>query len=219
MAIGKGRAGRGGRGGSAPDARRRLLESALALFTRKGYAAASVREIVEAAGVTRPVLYYYFGNKEGLFLELMGEPLARYESLLAETRDGGADARSRIRALCSRAWLLFRENVWHARLMYAIYYGPPQGAPFVDFDQVHASFRGAVEALLAEGIAAGEFRDGDRTAMLWSVVGAVNVAMEVELCHPDLSLGEKGLDAVLDVIFRGMERQRRPSPSVKGTKR
>jgi len=32
----------------------------------KGYQATSTREIVEAAGVTKPMLYYYFGSKEGL---------------------------------------------------------------------------------------------------------------------------------------------------------
>jgi len=42
----------------------RLLEGALSLFSKKGYEGASVREIIEEAGVTRPVLYYYFKNKE-----------------------------------------------------------------------------------------------------------------------------------------------------------
>ena len=55
----------------------RIVEAAIEVFCRKGYDAASVREIVEAAGVTKPVLYYYFGSKEGLFthiLESMFDP-------------------------------------------------------------------------------------------------------------------------------------------------
>ena len=52
-------------------ARQRLLDAAAELFNGKGYAATTVREIVKAAGVTKPVLYYYFKNKEGIFLELM----------------------------------------------------------------------------------------------------------------------------------------------------
>jgi AcrR family transcriptional regulator len=43
-------------------------------FARKGYDRTSVQEIVAAAGVTKPVLYYYFRNKEGLYLELLREP-------------------------------------------------------------------------------------------------------------------------------------------------
>jgi AcrR family transcriptional regulator len=59
----------------APDegARHRLLVAATRLFARTGYAATSVREIVEAAGVTKPVLYYYFQSKEGLYLAILEE--------------------------------------------------------------------------------------------------------------------------------------------------
>ena len=46
--------------------RERLLEAALSLFYEKGYDAVGVQEIVEAAGVTKPTLYYYFGSKRGL---------------------------------------------------------------------------------------------------------------------------------------------------------
>ncbi|NIW00329.1 TetR family transcriptional regulator, partial [Candidatus Saccharibacteria bacterium] len=42
------------------DARERLLETAIGMFAQKGYAGTSVREIAEQAGVSKPVLYYYF---------------------------------------------------------------------------------------------------------------------------------------------------------------
>jgi len=48
-------------------ARHRIAAAAVRLFCEKGYEATSVREIVAAAGVTKPVLYYYFQSKEELF--------------------------------------------------------------------------------------------------------------------------------------------------------
>ena len=42
------------------NARERLLETATDIFAKKGYAGTSVREIVNRAGVSKPVLYYYF---------------------------------------------------------------------------------------------------------------------------------------------------------------
>lgn len=51
------------------SSRDRILLEATRLFGQNGYAATSVREVVEAAGVTKPTLYYYFENKEGLFRE------------------------------------------------------------------------------------------------------------------------------------------------------
>jgi len=67
-----------------PDARERLLSAALVLFTQRSYAAASVREICAAAGVTKPVLYYYFKSKEGLYLELMEGANTQFEDTVAQ---------------------------------------------------------------------------------------------------------------------------------------
>lgn len=65
--------------------RERLLQSALDLFDKKGFASTSVREIVEAADVTKPTLYYYFKNKEGIYLELMSKPFEVIEKILDES--------------------------------------------------------------------------------------------------------------------------------------
>lgn len=63
-----------------PNAQQRLLDAAMLLFSRKGYAATSVRELVEQAGVTKPVLYYYFRNKAGLYLALIQGGTGRFLS-------------------------------------------------------------------------------------------------------------------------------------------
>ena len=48
----------------------RLMETALTLFSQKGYAATSVDEIAESIGIKGPNLYKYFKGKEALFNEL-----------------------------------------------------------------------------------------------------------------------------------------------------
>jgi AcrR family transcriptional regulator len=47
--------------------RDRILQAAHERFTHQGFANTAVREICEDAGVTAPVLYYHFGNKDGVF--------------------------------------------------------------------------------------------------------------------------------------------------------
>ena len=44
------------------DNRERILQCALELFYAKGYDAVGVQEIAQKAGITKPTLYYYFGN-------------------------------------------------------------------------------------------------------------------------------------------------------------
>ena len=76
------------------DAREVLLAAATALFAQKGYAGTSVREIVERAGVTKPVLYYYFENKEGLFRAILEWARELQQEMLGEVlqRTGKHDA-------------------------------------------------------------------------------------------------------------------------------
>ncbi|MEU4037254.1 helix-turn-helix domain-containing protein [Streptomyces collinus] len=44
-----------------------ILDAALEEFGRRGHAAASMAEIATRVGVTKPLLYTYFGSKDGLY--------------------------------------------------------------------------------------------------------------------------------------------------------
>jgi len=68
-----------------------ILHVAIKLFAQKGYEATSTREIAEAAGVTKPMLYYYFGNKEGIckaaVKHFADQFFTRLEAFMEEARE------------------------------------------------------------------------------------------------------------------------------------
>jgi AcrR family transcriptional regulator len=49
------------------------LTAAHALFAERGYAAVKMDEIAASVGVTKPLLYNYFGNKEQLYISCMAQ--------------------------------------------------------------------------------------------------------------------------------------------------
>jgi AcrR family transcriptional regulator len=59
--------------GRLPRAEReaQMLATAHALFAERGYAAVTMDEVAAAVGVTKPLLYTYFGNKDRLYLACM----------------------------------------------------------------------------------------------------------------------------------------------------
>jgi len=64
---------------SRPDGkrvRRNIIDAARALFAEKGYSGAKVEEIVVRARTTKPMIYYYFGSKEGLFAAVLEDVYA-----------------------------------------------------------------------------------------------------------------------------------------------
>jgi AcrR family transcriptional regulator len=62
-----------------------MLEAAERAFAERGFHGASVDAIAEASGITKPMIYAYFGSKEGLYRACMQRARAR---LLAALRDG-----------------------------------------------------------------------------------------------------------------------------------
>ena len=60
--------------------RERLCRTALRLFAERGYDGVSNRQIVEACGLTRGAIYWYFEGKEDLFATVVGEALQRFEA-------------------------------------------------------------------------------------------------------------------------------------------
>lgn len=118
---------------SSNETEQRLLDCALTLFAQKGYAATSVREIIEAARVTRPVLYYYFESKEALFARLIQvtheDAYQKLEQLLAA--EPGFEAQLRKIALNSFAFCARDPRL--PRLLFQVAYGAPlpEVAPIV----------------------------------------------------------------------------------------
>ncbi len=64
----------------------RILAAARELFMQHGYRAVSISDIVKAAGITRPTLYYHFADKEALYaamaLQVIDEMNADMEALV-----------------------------------------------------------------------------------------------------------------------------------------
>ena len=81
------------------DRRRAILDTAAALFARKGVAATTVREIADEVGILSGSLYHHFESKEAMVDEVIAsffeELRARYKEVLASD----ADARTRLHAL------------------------------------------------------------------------------------------------------------------------
>jgi AcrR family transcriptional regulator len=68
----------------------KILDTAAYLFMQLGYRAVSINDIVKAAEITKPTLYYYFRDKEELFVQMATQRLLMLNEVLtaAAERDG-----------------------------------------------------------------------------------------------------------------------------------
>ena len=180
------------------------LVAALQQFTCRGYAATTVREIVAAANVTKPALYYYFGNKEGIYRALIDGAIDPFAALLQELLRTDGTARERILRICSGAFTSARANLDIVRLMFAVFYGPPQGAPHYDFDQIFSQILAGITDAVTDGIACGEFRPVPVREVSWSIMGIFNTIMEEQVCQREPRIDGDGLVTALCIFLDGI---------------
>jgi AcrR family transcriptional regulator len=181
--------------------RERLLAAATRLFAAKGYAATSVRDILRAAKVTAPVLYYHFGSKEGLFVDLFREGV---ETLDAEVEKAVSEATTFAEKV--RAFLRVHVEVqqrysdlrWIAEALIA---GPPKAAPRFDFKRRFAAMVQQLADLVGAGVESGEFRPCDRIAVALALLGAVEMTVRARLIGARLPGLASPLDGVLAVVL------------------
>lgn len=100
-------------------ARRDILLAAAGVFARRGYAAATLAELAEAAGFAAPSLYRYFASKEEIFRSLVGLFLREMDATFEEPVDRALPLAARLEALLrsqSRTAEAFRSafSVLHA---------------------------------------------------------------------------------------------------------
>lgn len=150
-----------------------LLRCAAALFAKKGFDATSTREIVELAGVTKPMLYYYFGSKEGIRRAVFEFHLVQFHERLRAVVDGPTPAEE---LLVDVVWIHLeycRDHADFARLFYATYFGPDDTG--LDLD-AHAQMGWTLVRRAVEKVQrAGKLKPGSVDDLTTALHGMINI--------------------------------------------
>jgi len=193
-----------------PPLRERILEAALQQFATRGYDATSVRELVAAVGCTKPALYYHFGSKEELFLELVRSRIDGLHELLRSCMDQTGTVEQRLRAVTVGILDGVRQSPLSMRLLLTAEHRPDEGQPEVDLRSMHEAFLEHVRSLLEAGQAAGTLRrDLPAEALAWSYIGAVHVrALGIALGR---EVPADASEVIVDIFCRGASAPEAPA--------
>jgi AcrR family transcriptional regulator len=125
---------------------RHIARSAAKLFAERGYDATSVREIVEAAGVAKPTLYYYFKSKEGLAQALLTHPLSGLVAALRQLVTTEEDPIRCMQKVLEAHYTFCRDDPDRARFIYSLFFGPLRSEVAGDLEPFKADLFGWTEA-------------------------------------------------------------------------
>ncbi len=187
----------------APRSNNRILLKALALFSEKGYDATSVREICEAAGVTKPTLYHFFGSKEGVYRAIVEGSLERFQADILVALAGDDALRPRLIRLARGFVEATTRDPDLARFLMALIHNPPRSAPETDFAGFYQGILDALADAIESAARRGEIAHGSTDVRLLVFMGAISEAMHGYLLVGRPQLTPQLAETLVDTVLMG----------------
>jgi AcrR family transcriptional regulator len=182
----------------------RILHTALDLFAVRGYDATAVREICEAAGITKPTLYHFYGSKDGVFQALVRSGFLRYRALVDAALATPGTFRHRVKMVARAVFESARRQPRFWRFMHSVIWAPP-GTAMPPTESCTQFYDGVVAALAMgaeEAVTRGEIAPGPTDVRMLILMGAISEAATgyVIAGKPELTpeLADQLVDSILD---------------------
>jgi AcrR family transcriptional regulator len=183
----------------------RILSTALDLFAVKGYDATSVREICEAAGITKPTLYHFYGSKDGVFQALVQSGFLEFRQLVDAAIATPGSLRQRVKWLTRSVFHSARQKPRFWRFMHSVIWAPPATA--LTPTESCIQFYDGVVAVLAkaaeEAVRSGEIAVGRTDVRMLVLMGAIGEAATGYVIGGRPELTPELADELVDTIFDG----------------
>jgi len=191
--------------GNGEQTRERIVREALQLFCQKGYEGASVREIVQAAGVTKPVLYYYFKNKDDLFSHIIHSSLDPfYENILEVCNHADKNYIRALETIVEHYLEAARLHPNHVRFLHAMAFSGLYNHVF-DFISYWNKHIEIYIELFQKGREQGIFRsDLSPYIMARGFMGLCQMAMRSIVYCPDQNIQPPTSAEIVDIFLKGI---------------
>ena len=182
-----------------------ILSTSARLFATSGYDGTSMRDIADACGISKSLLYHHFVDKDEIFARIaLGSTRELYQFVHDRLPDGAAPS-ERIRAFMAATGEYFQRYRWAWIASTGAFWNDPQQRRQKERLMWRDRYEGLIRALIQEAIDAGEIRPVDVPLAGRLVLSALNwmhrwYKPEKDLAAPEIA------KAYFDMIFNGLKR-------------
>jgi outer membrane protein TolC/AcrR family transcriptional regulator len=185
-----------------------IVQAAMNLFARKGYAGTSMREIAETVKITKAALYYHFPDKDSLYREARMATSGYLNAQVEEASRGIEDAVTRIRTVVHAKLRLYVEEGDLMRFLYIQLFMPDDRSTAMSHEirESERELRDAITACAEEGFLKAE--DVETTITL--LTGAVEYCgarwlLDPSTPRPSPTLGDRLLASAIPALSSRLE--------------
>jgi len=185
------------------NVKQRIYQCALELFSRNGYDGTSIRHIAKEAGTTVPTIYYYFTNKEQLFITILKNGIQELENSFVVECDLPAPQRLRSAIVGFLSYCIQNRNM--IALIFQTWFGP--GSPYQSIPSVVQVYENIVKILddiLVDGIRNGHFRFHQHEELAQGILGILtNYVARMLIGNENIDPVRCG-DITMELIIKGI---------------
>jgi AcrR family transcriptional regulator len=180
--------------------RDRILVEASRLFARRGYYGSTTRDIAEATGIRQPSLFHHFSSKSAILMTLVDIDLTASLAEIRGARAAGGALPQQLHRYLARDTAAFLALPFDARGFYtdAVFQDPEFADQRARIDELH----GLTRALVAEGVAAGDYVPIDAEFAERAITALLIGSMRERGAYPTVA-SERPLQ-VADLVLRGL---------------
>jgi AcrR family transcriptional regulator len=193
-----------------------ILEAALLVFAEKGFAAARMEDIAARAGVTKGTIYLYFPSKEAVFKSLLSETIAtNLDSLVDAAKNAPGPAPEILRFVMTALgqFICTSERIVLPKIILSEAGNFPEPVRFYRTEIIDKGLA-ALTALIARGVANGEFRAVKPEFIARQVIGPLLLTGLWRIVFEPFDkqpFDHQGLiQSHIETLLRGLEPERSP---------
>lgn len=187
------------------DNREKLLDAGIELLSEKTFSEISMDLVAERSGFSKPMIYYYFKNKEGYYKALTARLLETAKTMMAEIYDPEKSLRENLMRYARFRIGFVRDNPGIASAFISVITDPNIGLLIDEmqeqFDVMRLEF---IDPMFDRAIERGEIPDSVNRTIVMMMLNSVLVSITVKMinkikCHEEIDPEE-----VVNLIFDGI---------------
>lgn len=132
-----------------------MIEAAVRVFHKKGYASASIQDVAAEVGVLKGSLYHYIDSKEDLLARIFEDSAGHFEAMLVAASELDAPPVERLRSFARDCSLWYLQNIERVAI-YVNEWEHLSGRRLKEVKRIRLAYEQRLAGLIGEVKAAGE---------------------------------------------------------------
>ena len=193
-----------------------IIDAAVKVFHQKGYRAATLDDVANELGLTRPALYHYVSSKENLLSLIYIKALESFFATIYEITGMDLLPPEKLRLFVRRH---LQKIVIENLAMFTVFFSEENQLPAKDFQKIRKEkrkFTRVVEEIIEEGISQGYFRNVNAKLQANAIIGMCNWLFRWYTPGQSSFKPDEIADQFIDLLENGLHRIQKPSARTAG---